>query len=110
VAKEIVSALVLLVVVCLYDPSALGQAATAPGDQPLLAASAIRPGGCPVIEQPSSSEPQPMNLVVPKSMYEQAKVKERLRNLLLDSIRDDSEGRVDLKVEREIKKLIHKLR
>jgi len=51
-----------------------------------------------------------MNLVVPKSMYEQAKVKERLRNLLLDSIRDDSEGRVDLKVEREIKKLIHKLR
>jgi len=64
--------------------------------------------GCPLVE--SVPTPNAVSPTVPKQIIEQAKVKERLRELLLDSLRADSEGRLDVRIEREIKKLAKKLR
>jgi len=64
--------------------------------------------GCPLVE--SVPTPNAVSPTVPKQIIEQAKVKERLRDLLLDSLRADSEGRLDVRIEREIKKLAKKLR
>jgi hypothetical protein len=53
---------------------------------------------------------QPDTFVVPRPLLERAKIKARLATLLRESLRDDTQGILNIAREKEIKKLANRLR
>jgi hypothetical protein len=53
---------------------------------------------------------QPYTFVVPRPLFERAKIKARLATLLRESLHDDTQGILNIAREKEIKKLANRLR
>jgi len=56
------------------------------------------------------SQPQTLQLLIPRAVAGRAKLKARLLNLLRESLFDDSKGVVNVQRDREIRKLAGKLK
>lgn len=63
----------------------------------------------PAPEANACSAPQPKRLTIPPKLFERAKLKARLADLLRESLYDDANQMVDVAREREIRELMKKL-